>query len=397
MRGCALFSRSRLGLVAAAVFLAGCEFERVGIPRTEAFVAMHAVLSPSAATQVVLLERTRNGSVFIVAPPFDLADPVVSDEGIAETGALVRLITPAGDTLLAREDNTVRGDGKGQGIYRFALPGSALQRGATYRLVVRTTRDEILTAGTTVPAGDADTLRDAAGFDRSRDTIALSWAEAAGARAYLVRIETPFGPRTFFTGGTSLRLPGDLRNTDVDELPHVFFPGFPQAVTVSAVDSNFYDWYRSSNNTLTGAGLINRVEGGLGLFGSIVRLHLQELRVVTPQTEPVAGTFHVSGTPLEVSTTPYLRLDLYVESKATRAGQADALSGSYDVRPRFGYAGCLACGLLGTVDGNRIQLALLRDWTAQDTVEVFTGELRGDTIVGSYRGFGGPVRFVRHQ
>jgi hypothetical protein len=386
-----------LGIGITVALLSACEFDRVGIPRTEAFVAMHSVLSPSAATQVVLLERTRNGSVFIIAPPFDLADPVVSDEGIAETGALVRLVSPAADTLLAREDNTVRGDGKGQGIYRVALRGSDLQRGATYRLLVQTTKGETLTAETTVPAGDADTLRDTRSFDRSRDTLLISWADAVGARAYFVRIETPFGPRSFFTSGTSVRLTGDLRNTDVDELPRVFFPGFPQAVTVSAVDSNYYDWYRSSNNTLTGAGLIDRVEGGLGLFGSLVRLHLQELRVVTPQIEPVAGTFHVSGTPLEVSTTPYLRLDLYVESVATRAGQGDALSGSYDVRPRFGYAGCLACGLLGTVKDNRIQLALLRDWTAQDTVEVFTGELRGDTIIGSYRGFGGPVRFVRHQ
>ena len=357
---------------------------------------MHAVLSPSAETQVVLLERTRNGSVFIIAPPFDLADPVVSDEGIAETGAVVRLVTPLGDTLLAREDNMVRGDNKGRGIYRVALHGRELLRGAAYRLIVQTTGGETLSAETTVPAGDADTLRDVARFDRSRDTIALSWPPATGASAYFVRIETPFGPRSFFTGGTSLRLTGDLRNTDVDELPRVFFPGFPQAVTVSAVDSNVYDWYRSGNNTLTGAGLIDRVEGGLGLFGSLVRLHLQELLVVTPQVEPVAGIFHILGTPLEVSTTPYLRLELFVESRATRAGQGDALSGSYDVRPRFGYVGCLACGLLGTVKGTRIELALLRDWTARDTVEVFTGELRGDTIVGSYRGFGGPVRFLRH-
>ena len=382
--------------VITGLLATGCEFDRVGIPRTEAFVAMHAVLSPSAATQAVLLERTRNGSVFIIAPPFDLADPVVSDEGIAETGALVRLITPAGDTLVAREDNLVRGDNKGRGIYRVALHGRELQRGAAYRLVVQTTRGETLTAETAVPGGDADTLRDGARFDRSRDTIALSWSSADGARAYFVRIETPFGPRSFFTNGTSLRLTGDLRNTDVDELPRVFFPGVPQAVTVSAVDSNYYDWYRSSNNTLTGAGLIDRVEGGLGVFGSLVRLHLQELLVVTPQVEPVAGTFHVLGTPLEVSTTPYLRFELYVESRAARSGQSDALSGSYDVRPRFGYAGCLACGLLGTVRANRLVLALLRDWTARDTVEVFTGELRGDTIVGSYRGFGGPVRFLRH-
>jgi hypothetical protein len=382
---------------AGVLLLAACEFDRVGIPRTDAFVSMHAVLSVSAATQVVLLERTRNGSVFIVSPPFDLVDPVMSDEGIAESGATVLLVSPAGDTVQAREDYTTRGDGRGQGIYRAAVRGSDLQRGAPYRLVVQTTRGELLGATTSVPVADADTLRDIALFDRSRDTITVSWPATPGARAYFVRIETPFGPRSFFTDGTTLRLTGDLRNVDVDELPRVFIPGFPQAVTVSAVDSNFYDWYRSSNNTLTGAGLVNRVTGGLGVFGSLVRLHLQELRVVTPQTEAVAGTFHVNGTPLEVSTTPYLRLELFVESRATRDGQGDALSGRYDVRPRFGYSGCLECGLLGTVKDNRVELALLRDWTATDTVEMFTGELRGDTIVGSYRGFGGPVRFVRRQ
>ena len=45
------------------------------------------MLSATAPSQVVLLERTRNGSVQLIAPPFDVTDPVVSDEGIAETGA----------------------------------------------------------------------------------------------------------------------------------------------------------------------------------------------------------------------------------------------------------------------------------------------------------------------
>lgn len=378
-----------------ALASAGCEFERVGIPRTEAFVAMHSVLSATAATQVVLLERTRNGSVFIIAPPFDLEDPVVSDEGIAETGAVVLLITPAGDTLVAREDNTVRSDLRGEGIYRFALAGSALQRGGAYRLIVFTTQGELLMAQTSVPDGDGDTVREELVFDRSTGTLELSWPTIAGARAYFVRIETPFGPRSFFTTATSVRLPGELRNTDVDELPRVFIPGFPQAVTVSAVDSNYYDWYRSSNNTLTGAGLVNRVEGGLGLFGSLVRLHLLELRVVTPQTEPIAGFFQATGSPEELVGAPYLSLELYVESRASRADQGDALSGRYTVRPRFGYNGCLTCGLLGTARGNQVQLSMLRDWTAKDTVQIFEGELRGDTIVGFYRGFGGPFRFVR--
>ena len=65
------------------------------------------------------------------------------------------------------------------------------------------------------------------------------------------------------------------------------------------------------------------------------------------------------------------------------------------MRPRFGYTGCLTCGLLGTVKNGQVELAFLRDWTARDTVETFSGELRGDTIVGSYRGFGDRVRFRR--
>src|SRR5919106_2911361 len=117
-RGCVLFSRRVLSL-ALCTLLAACELEKVGIPRTESRVSMHSVLSASAPTQVVLLERTRNGSVSIIAPPFDLADPVVTDEGIAESGATVSLTTPGGQTLVAREDKEVRGDGKGGGIYRF--------------------------------------------------------------------------------------------------------------------------------------------------------------------------------------------------------------------------------------------------------------------------------------
>jgi hypothetical protein len=40
---------------------------------------------------------------------------------------------------------------------------------------------------------------------------------------------------------------------------------------------------------------------------------------------------------------------------------------------------------------------MLLDWFARDTAEVFNGELRGDTIVGTYRGFGGTARFVRQK
>lgn len=369
----------------------------MAIPRTETRVALHGMLSASAPTQVVLLERTRNGSVFLIAPPFDLADPIVTDEGIAETGAIVSLTTPGGQTLLAVEDNTVRQDRKGEGIYRFALPGAALERSGTYRLSVRTTNGELLTAETSVPAGVVADSAEPRVFDRARDTAILEWPAAAGARSYLVRIETPFGPRSFFTDSTWVRLSGELRNVDVAALPRVFIPGFPQAVTVSAVDSNYYDWYRTHNDRLSGTGVINRVIGGIGVLGSLVRLRFKDFRVVAPQPEPEAGMFRFVGTDAEQISAPYLSLELYVESRAARTDQADALSGRYQRRPTIGQTGCVVCGLLGTARNGRIELALLRDWYARDTVEIFTGEIRGDTIVGSFRLAGGIAHFVKQQ
>ena len=386
-------SSRRVLLFAMVALLGACELEKVGIPRTESRVSMHSVLSASAPTQVVLLERTRNGSVSIIAPPFDLADPVVSDEGIADTGATVSLTTPEGQTLVAREDRTVRGDGKGGGIYRFALPGSSLVRGGTYRLTALTTKGETLMAETSVPGGDPALAPTQRVFDRVQDTVILDWPAASGARSYFVRIETPFGPMSFFTDSTRVRLTGALRNLNLQALPRVFFPGFPHAVTVSAVDSNYYDWYRTNNDPFSGTGLINRVTGGFGVFGSLVRLRFEDFEVTAPQVEPEEGTFRI--VPEQFTSTLVPTLELYVESRAARDDQADALSGRYHKRPVIGQTGCLTCGLLGMAKDGRIELAMLRDWYAQDTADVFVGEIRGDTIVGSYRIAGGLLRYVR--
>ncbi len=319
----------------------------------------------------------------------------MSDEGIAESNAIVTLTTPRGATLVAREDFATRGDGKGRGVYRFALPGDSLERGATYRLSVRTTRNEVLAAATSVPLGDAAMGPTQRVFDRVQDTLLLEWGAAPGARSYFVRIETPFGPRAFFTDSTRVRLTGELRNIDVSAIPRVFIPGFPQAVTVSAVDSNYFDWFRTHSNAITGTGLINRVSGGIGVFGSLVRLRFDDYHVVSPQTEPEAGLFAFDGTPAQQISTPVLRLELYVESRAARSDQAHALSGRYHKRPAMGQTGCLTCGLLGTARDGRIELALLGDWYARDTADVFVGQIRGDTIVGTFRAAGGLVRFVR--
>jgi hypothetical protein len=390
--------RSRLLVPLAMLALAACDLERVAIGRTESQVALHGVLSASAPTQVVLLERTRNGSIRPFAPPFDLGDPVVSDEGVAESDALVVLTTPSGQTLVAREDASTRSDGKGAGIYRFSLDGAALERGGSYRLAVRTTKGESLVAETSVPTGTPASVAVARTFDRARDTVTLQWPATTGARSYLVRIETPFGPRSFFTESTRVRLTGDLRNVDQRQLVCVFIPGFPQAVTVSAVDSNFYDWYRTRNDALSGTGLINRVSGGLGVFGSLVRLRFESYRVVATQNEPEAGNYVAVGDLAELTANRYPSLELYVESRSARSDQPDALSGRAQRRRSLGETGCTTCGMLGASrDGRTIELYFLNDWSATDTAEVLTGEIRGDTIVGSYRGLGGIVHFVKQR
>ena len=382
--------RSRI-LIVTLLFATACEIEEVAVPRTDSRVALHGVLSATASEQFVLLERTRSGS----AASFDLVGTLVSD-GLAETDAIVELILPNGQTVAAVEDKT-RPENKGQGggVYRFALQGAALQRNATYQLSVQTAAGELLAASTSVPGGLEAQVAESRRFDRARDTMTIAWPAAPGARSYLVRIETPYGPRSFFTDSTWVRLAGSLRNSDVRSLPRVFIPGFPQAVTISAVDSNYYDWYRTHNERLSGTGLINRVNGGIGVFGSLVRLRFLDVRVVAPQPDPPAGMFEFVGTPFERSTTRHLSLELYVESRAARADQADQLSGRYDRRPFLGLIGCVTCGLLGTVREGRIELVFLEAWSAKDTVEVFTGEIRGDTIVGEYRNFGGTARFVR--
>jgi hypothetical protein len=117
--------------------------------------------------------------------------------------------------------------------------------------------------------------------------------------------------------------------------------------------------------------------------------------VTEPQTIPVEGHFELYGSDLETLGSVYLSFDIYVESPAARSGQSDALSGRYRPRPRFSYTGCPICGLLGTSRDGHVQLALLKDWSGADTVEVFNGQFFGDTLVGAFRFGGGPFRFVR--
>jgi hypothetical protein len=381
-----------IAAVAVTTVVTSCELATVNIDRTPPAVVVHGVLNPSSTTQVVLLERTLTGAVNIPDTSFDASDPIASAGGIPIFGASVQLIDSTGKTFTAAEDRTASANSKGSGVYRFLLPGSALVLGGRYQLRVHTQQGENVTAFTRVPRA---LVRSAGGLtrtiNRDHDTLVVRWSVVMGARSYMVRVESPFGPFFLFTDSTAIRLTGDLRNIFSNDFERLFIPGFRQDITVGAVDSNFYDYYRTNNDPFTGSGIISRIEGGTGLFGSLVSLNNGTLTVIADQTEPSEGRFRLLTLPDQITNTFASQFVLYVESKPAREDLPTALSGRYTTSP----PNVRADGIIGTQIGSTVTLALVNNQLVWDTLEVFTGQLRGDTLSGGYRKSGGAAVFVR--
>jgi hypothetical protein len=381
---------ARLLALAALIGGAACDLGTVTVPSTTAGVVVHGVLNPGAPNQVVLVERTLSGAANLPDTTFDSGDPIVSAGGIPISGATVEIIDPRGIAVRGVEDRTVLPNGKGAGVYRVPIAGASLVMGARYQLHIHTAAGEDVTASTRIPNPEA---RSSGGltqmFNRDHDTVTVQWNSVPTARAYALRIESPFGPFFLFTDSTHLRLTGDLRNLFAGNLEHVFIPGFRQDALVAAVDSNFFDYYRTNNDPFTGAGIISRVSGGIGLFGSIVTLNSGTLTVIADRTEPVEGRYRFvpsSSTGLDAVATA---MTLYIESPAARAGSPNALSGRYTI------VGGQIGGILGEQLGDSVTVTLLNDQLAGNRLNTFIGILRGDTLVGTYRIGGGTVLYVR--
>ncbi|HUF29828.1 MAG TPA: DUF4249 family protein, partial [Gemmatimonadaceae bacterium] len=258
------FPLSLLTVLTLPVIVASCEFDEktIGVGRRE--VIVHAVLDPQPATQIILVEELLSGRVRIQEQKPDPLDPIVSGGGVPISGALVVVTSASGESAIAVEDITTRGDGKGAGVYRFRnAPKTAAQTdwllvapGESYSLQVETPDGVIVTGHTTVPNTPPNFLDiSARPFNRDRDSLFLSWGEVPLAHRYAVRMDSPRGPLTVFVDSLEYLVAGTLRNIFTEGLPATFVPGFRQTVTVGAVDENYYDYFRSQNNPLTGSGL----------------------------------------------------------------------------------------------------------------------------------------------
>lgn len=372
--------RIRASLVLLA--LAGaCKRELISIPSGPQELVIHGVLNPADTMQLVLIERTITGAVATpLVYPFTIDEPIYSDWGVAESAATTQIIAPDGTVIPGTElpecyqvpDRLCRGNGGG--VYKFFLRGSNLVPGGKYVFRAVTAKGEVITAETIVPETPQNTATANVTFNRSTDTLNLSWQASPRAPAYLVRVENMFGAWTSFTDSTRVALTGGLRNPDQARLPHVFLPGFQQNLSVTAVDANLYDYYRTTNNSFVGYGAVSRVHGAFGVFGAAVTVQRRTVSVTANQVQPIEGNWVGTG---------YFAKDLslFIESAATRANEADAISGSYTTVP----GNTFTMPLTGTFRNGEVRIVFHRNQVVADTAESFVGNLRGDTITGKYR------------
>ena len=376
--------------VSSCLALAACDLGTVDVPKTKPSVVVHGVLNPSASTQVILVERTLTGAIDIPDTAFDASSPIASAGGIPISGATVEIIDSTGRVTRGVEDGSTAAPPKSTGVYRVPIAGTSLVLGARYQLHIQTPDGSDVTASTRIPK---PSIRVGGGltrvFNRDHDVFATQWTAAPATRAYAVRIESPFGPFFLFTDSLSFRTTGDLRNLFSSDLERVFIPGFRQEILIAAIDSNFYDYYRTNNDPFTGSGIISRVNGGLGMFGALVSINTGTITVTADQTEPIEGRFRLTPTSNDPGTPT--QFTLYIESPPAKADAPAALSGRYVL----GNSATRGDGIIGQLRGPDVNLVLLNGQLAGDTVDVFIGELAGDTLRGAYQKLGTKAVFIR--
>lgn len=370
-----------LALLAVALASA-CQFDSITVPNGRERPVVHAVLNPWAGEEVILVERTLTGRVTIDDDqPENRNDPIVSGGGVPISDARVVIYNEANDSVVAVEQEFT--GGRGAGVYRFRNPAAnpgdpydaSLQPmpivpGGTYRLMITTLTGDTVRGTATLPQVTTPPPSGARFFNRDRDTLRFFWDAVPQTQRYLVRIESPWGPMFLFTEQLEARLPGGLRNVFQENFPSVFLPGFQSRVSIAAIDANYFDYYRSANDPFTGTGLINRLDGGIGVFGGLAEMYSYSVFVSADLDDPFEGWYELVNR--EGPLSPFT-MKLYVESTV---GGFDFVTGEH-----YGSIDLRSGSLVGVRTGDRLSLALLESDMA-DTVAVFTGGIVGDSLIG---------------
>lgn len=336
-------SRTACGIwILIAVLTTGCEFGEVAVPDGEPIVVVQAVMRPDLPRQWILVEQTLTG-----LQPVDSSPIAIPGDGpqLPVTGATVTvrnrsyLADPCGPTVFIERPGTSFLP-EAPGLYWGPEGCPTMRTGDTLDLSVETASGTVVSGVTAIPGAEAIVLRTAsdsvempgAGLVLNRDIDTLRAAAVVpSGRAMQIEVRRPDVTGASAPGfwivvdSTAISVPGNLpdiltafeeNETDniPDEFPPVFAAGRYYRVTVGLTDERYFDFVRSANIPPSGRGFVNRLDGGMGVFGSMVAA-TSPIRVIGQVDDAREGTYRLFGTladvPVDVS------LELYV-------GTADA-------------------------------------------------------------------------
>ncbi|MBI1722670.1 MAG: DUF4249 family protein [Gemmatimonadetes bacterium] len=296
------------------ILLSACKLQEVTIPLGSEVVVVQGVLTldTAAAAQYIVVERSLTGTM-VIPDQDSLRGPPRPPLPIS--GASVVVTRDDGDSAAFAEiPDTL-------GVYRLprAVAQGFLAAGRVYRLRVATPDGRVVTGRTRMPDLPVVTgiPADGAVFDRDRDTLAVTWSGAAGTKGVFIQVRPRDLRRRLtlilFTDSTSFRVSGRLPLPfEEDTLPPwVWVAGTRQTFTVAAMDTSFFNFFRTANDPFTGSGFINGVEGGLGVFGSMAPVN--RTYVVRGEVDhPYEGRYQLDYTPSNGGRAFTAELDVYV-------------------------------------------------------------------------------------
>ena len=294
--------------------LGACELSEVTIAAGDPVVIVEAIMRPDLQQQWVLVEQSLTGehSASEDAYPIPASPPDVPILNAMVTVANRSLPgDPCGTPVVFAEVPQDPNIEPVPGVY-WAPPGCPQMRpGDSLELRVETAEGMIVTGETVVAGVNAmylgiggDSVLIPAGelaFNRDRDTLRAVVDPVSG-RALQIdvrRLNVRLGSdriMTLYLDTNAVTLPGDLVNffDEDDAGDDVFVPGRDYLLLVVYGDKNYWDFAVSANDPFSGRGFRNRLEGGMGVFGSLVA-STTPVQILGDLEDPREGVYHMRG------------------------------------------------------------------------------------------------------
>jgi hypothetical protein len=329
----------RLWLVLGlALTISSCEFGEVEIPEGDPMLVVFAVMRPDLNRQWILVEQTLTGTSAAEDSlpsviPGDLPPLPVTSATVSVTN-LSMVNDPCGATMFTETpaDPELR---QSLGLYWGPVDCPTMRPGDSLQLRVETADGLAVTGRTEIVGAERMVLRLSGDsvilpgpvltLNRDVDTLEADVAALFG-RSVQIEVSRPDSMNVLdpmfmmFLDTTAITIPGNLVNfldaifsdedsTSDDSPESIFTAGRYHFVTVALLNDHFFDYERTANMHLSGRGFVNHLEGGMGVFGSVVA-SANEVKVVSDLDDEREGGYRMTG--LVGGVAVNIALELYV-------------------------------------------------------------------------------------